>query len=145
MRKLWPIIVVVVVIVAVAAIALGNKDNKNAATPPPAPNPTSSSESTNNNNPSPAPPSSESSSAKSVSIANMNYSPADLTVKKGTTVTWTNNDDVAHTVTADSGNTFDSGNLDKGKTFNFTFNNAGTFAYHCTYHPNMHGKVTVTE
>jgi amicyanin len=144
MRKLWPLIVVIIVIVAVAAIALGNKDNKNAATPPAAPNPTSSKESTNSNQ-NPPTSNNEFSSAKSVSIVNMSYSPADITVKKGTTVTWTNNDTIAHTVTADSNNTFDSGNMDKGKTFSFTFNNAGTFAYHCTYHADMHGKVVVTE
>jgi plastocyanin len=149
MRKYWPFIVVIVVIVAVAALALGNKDNKNATTPPPAPTSStnsSSKESTNTNTATPAPtPNPEASSTSSVSIANMSYSPASLTLKKGTKVTWTNNDDVAHTVTADTGNAFDSGNMDKGKTFSFTFNTAGTFAYHCTYHPNMHGTVTVTE
>jgi amicyanin len=145
MKKYVPFILVIIVIVAIAAVALANKDNKTAA-PPPAPTPTSSSnESTNNTNPNPTPPSSDTSTISSISIVNMGYSPADISVKKGTKVTWTNNDDVAHTVTADSGNAFDSGNMDKGKTFSFTFNTAGTFAYHCTYHPNMHGKVTVAE
>jgi plastocyanin len=144
MKKYLPFIAVIAVIVAVAAIALANKDNKNAVTPPPAS--TNSTNSTSNemtnNNPSPSP---ESSTSNNVSIVNMDYSPASITVKKGTAVTWTNNDDVAHTVTADSGNAFDSGNMNKGKTFSHTFDTAGTFAYHCMYHSNMHGKVTVTE
>jgi plastocyanin len=145
MKKYVPFILVIVVIVAIAAVALANKDNK-TVTPPPAPTPTSSSNApANNTNPNPTPPSSEASATSSVSIVNMNYSPADISVKKGTKVTWTNNDDVAHTVTADSGNAFDSGNMDKGKTFSFTFNTTGTFAYHCIYHSNMHGKVTVTD
>jgi plastocyanin len=147
-KRYWPFIVVIVVIVAVAAIAIGNKNSKNATTPPPAPTPTSSNAATNNTNPTTASPSGSSSSTSEnnkVTIANMSYSPADITVKKGTSVTWTNNDSIAHTVTADSNNAFDSGNLGPGKTFSFTFNNVGTFAYHCTYHSDMHGKVTVTE
>jgi plastocyanin len=142
MRKLWPFIVVIVVIVAIAAIAVANKNDNNVTNPPPAPT-SSTNESTNkNSNPSPSP---EASSTNSVSIVNMDYSPTSITVKKGTAVTWTNNDDVTHTVTADSGNAFDSGNMDKGKTFSHTFDTVGTFAYHCMYHSNMHGKVTVTE
>jgi plastocyanin len=145
MKKYVPFILVIVVIVAIATVALANKDTKTAA-PPPAPAPTNSSnQSTNNPNPNPTPPSSESSTEKKVSIVNMDYSPADVTVKKGTKVTWTNNDDVAHTVTADSGNAFDSGNMNKSTSFSHTFDTVGTFAYHCTFHSNMHGKITVTE
>lgn len=79
-----------------------------------------------------------------VNIQNMAFSPASITVKKGTTVTWTNNDSVDHTVTAGN-NGFDSGLLSKGESFEFTFNTVGTFQYHCTVHPNMTGTVTVTE
>jgi plastocyanin len=57
-----------------------------------------------------------------VSISNFAFSPTDITVKAGTTVTWTNNDSVAHTVTeTDSQKGPDSGNLDPGKTFSFTY------------------------
>ena len=83
----------------------------------------------NNNNP------------NALSIANMSFGPSAITVKAGTTVTWTNNDNTAHTVTADD-NSFDSGNLNKGATFSHTFATAGTFHYHCTYHPMMTGTVT---
>jgi plastocyanin len=84
----------------------------------------------------------------SVSIVSMAFSPTTLTVAVGTTVTWTNNDSAAHTVTSDTG-LFDSGNLSaagsgsSGGSFSFTFNNAGTFNYHCTYHSMMVAKVIV--
>ena len=82
------------------------------------------------------------SSGNSVSIKGFAFSPASLTVSTGTTVTWTNNDSVTHTVTSDTG-AFSSGNLDPGQTFSFTFSQAGTFAYHCSIHTSMHGTVTV--
>jgi len=64
-------------------------------------------------------------------------------VKAGTTVTWTNRDDDAHTVTSVA-NTFRSPGLDTGETFSYTFTRAGTFEYFCTLHPLMTGKVVVT-
>jgi len=77
-----------------------------------------------------------------VSIENMAFAPANLTVAIGTTVTWTNNDSVAHTVTSDTG-IFDSKNMAKGSTFSYTFDEKGTFSYHCAIHPGMKGTVTV--
>ncbi len=82
------------------------------------------------------------SAGASVDIKNFAYVPASITIKVGETVTWTNSDSVTHTVTGDNGE-FDSGNLDSGKTFSFTFQTAGTFTYHCTIHPNMKGTVIV--
>ena len=58
------------------------------------------------------------------------------------TITWTNNDSAPHTVTADDGS-FTSGNIAPGATFNFTFTTAGTYKYHCVYHPWMTGTVIV--
>jgi predicted lipoprotein with Yx(FWY)xxD motif len=78
-----------------------------------------------------------------VTIKGFAFDPPQLTVAVGTTVTWTNQDGVAHTVTADKGE-FDSGNLDSGKTFSFTFSKAGTFSYHCTIHPQMKATIVVT-
>ena len=66
-----------------------------------------------------------------------------LTVKAGTTVTWTNRDDDAHTVTSVA-NPFRSPGLDTGETFSYTFTRAGTFEYFCSLHPLMTGKVVVT-
>ncbi len=78
----------------------------------------------------------------SVSISGFAFSPASLTAKQNTKVTWTNNDSVTHTVTSDTG-LFDSGNIPAGGTYNYTFSTAGTYAYHCTIHPNMKGTVMV--
>lgn len=77
-----------------------------------------------------------------ISIQNFAYSQPTFTVKKGTSVTWQNEDTVAHTVTADDGS-FDSGLLEKGKSFSHTFNTVGTFDYHCTPHPQMTAKIVV--
>ena len=77
-----------------------------------------------------------------VTISNLAFSPLSLTVAVGTTVTWTNKDSVAHTVTSDSG-VFNSGNLANGATFSNTFNTAGTFAYHCSIDTNMTGTIIV--
>ena len=83
--------------------------------------------------------------ASTVVIKNFAFSPASLTVKKGTKVTWMNNDAATHTVTAtDNGNTFSSGSIAPGGgTFSFTFNTAGDFNYQCTIHPQMVASVHV--
>jgi plastocyanin len=88
------------------------------------------------------PPSGTPGQSAAVTIENIAYSPANITVSVGTTVTWTNKDPVIHTVTSDTG-LFDSGDISQGNTFNYTFNDKGTFAYHCTIHATMHGTVTV--
>ncbi|HSX05799.1 MAG TPA: cupredoxin domain-containing protein [Candidatus Saccharimonadales bacterium] len=85
----------------------------------------------------------------SVTIQDFAFSPAHITVKKGTTVIWTNRDSTAHTVTQDSSSTggpkLDSQDLVQGDLYEATFTTAGTFTYHCSIHPNMTGTVTVTE
>jgi plastocyanin len=70
------------------------------------------------------------------------FSPNPVVVAVGGTVTWTNNDTVAHTSTADGG-TWNSGTIGVGGTFSRTFSTTGTFAYHCAIHPGMIGTVTV--
>lgn len=80
---------------------------------------------------------------QSVSIANFAFSPASVNVNVGDTVTWTNQDSSAHTVTSDTPGVFGSGQLAQGQTFQFTFSQAGTFAYHCAIHPTMTGTVVV--
>ena len=79
----------------------------------------------------------------SVDIRDSTFVPGTVGISKGTTVTWTNDDGFPHTVT--SSGAFDSGNIGPGKTYSYTFNQAGTFEYSCTNHPSMlHGKVIVT-
>ncbi len=77
-----------------------------------------------------------------VSINNFAFMPASVTVTAGSTVTWTNNQSVTHTVTADDGS-FDAGRLSPGQMFSMTFSAAGTIAYHCNIHPFMHGMIVV--
>lgn len=77
-----------------------------------------------------------------VKITNFTFSPAALTVAVGAKVTWTNEDDIPHTVTATT-QAFKSGALDTDDTFSFTFTTPGTYQYFCTLHPHMTGTVVV--
>jgi plastocyanin len=81
-------------------------------------------------------------SPNTVTMASMSFNPPTLTVAKGTSVTWQNNDGVAHTSTSDAG-VWDSGNISQGSSKSVTFNTAGTFSYHCTIHPMMVGTIVV--
>lgn len=80
--------------------------------------------------------------ADAVSIKNFAFAPDTITVKVGTTVTWTNNDQDAHTVTA-MDHTFASPALNPGDSFHFTFSKPGNYAYLCTIHPFMTATVVV--
>lgn len=77
-----------------------------------------------------------------VEIEDFAYVSAAITIKVGTTVTWTNKDSVRHTVSSDTG-LFESGLFGKGESFSHTFTEAGTFTYHCAPHPYMKGTVIV--
>src|SRR5579871_2255207 len=70
------------------------------------------------------------------------YNPNPITVSRGGTVMWVNNDSISHTSTSDT-NVWNSGTIAPGASFSMTFPTAGTFPYHCTIHPNMVGTVTV--
>lgn len=85
--------------------------------------------------------------ANKVTITGYAYQPASIEVKVGTTVTWTNQDTVEHTVTTEDGApaSFDSGLFGKGESFSYTFKEPGQYDYLCTPHPYMKGTVTVTE
>lgn len=78
----------------------------------------------------------------SVEIKDFSYSPQTITVKVGDSVTWTNKDVAGHSATADDGS-FDTGVLAQGESGVVTFDTAGTFAYHCTPHPNITGTAIV--
>ncbi len=82
-------------------------------------------------------------SSVTVSIKNFAFNPQTLTVKKGTKVTWVNDDTAAHTVTSDSGSLLNSSTLSPGQSFSFTFENIGTENYHCNIHRMMKAAVII--
>jgi plastocyanin len=79
-----------------------------------------------------------------VSITKKDFVPGTMTVKAGTTVTWTNSSSAAQSVTSDTAGLFDSGSINSGATYTFTFTKAGTFPYHSTNTPTLTGTILVT-
>ncbi len=79
-------------------------------------------------------------SGNSVNIQNLAFNPTSLTIRKGTTVIWLNNDSVPHQIKSTK---FNSSKLNEGQRYSFTFNEVGTFEYSCAVHPSMVGKITV--
>lgn len=77
-------------------------------------------------------------------MKNVNYLQSRMQITVGTTVVWTNNDPLQHTVTAVD-RSFNSGLINPGKTYRHTFNKAGTYRYFCTPHPFMKGTIVVRE
>lgn len=126
----------VIIIALVVAVGASKKTGQTNSDQPASNHPTSSGASTT-----PA-------SSDAVNIQNYAFGPASMTVKKGTSVTWTNMDTARHDITVDDGTPAGgpaSELLAKGQMYSFTFNTVGTFKYHCSPHPYMHGSVTVTE
>lgn len=78
-----------------------------------------------------------------VKIDNFTFAPGTITVTKGTTVKWTNHDDIPHTVVSDDKTTFKSKALDTDDKFSYTFDKPGTYSYFCSIHPKMTAKVVV--
>ena len=77
-----------------------------------------------------------------IKIDNFSFSPATITVPVGTTVRWTNHDDIPHTVVSED-KVFKSRVLDSDGDFTYTFTKPGTYSYFCSIHPKMVGKVVV--
>jgi plastocyanin len=78
-----------------------------------------------------------------VNIDNFSFTPATLTVPVGAKVTWTNKDDVPHTVVSTNNAFHHSPALDTDESFSYAFDKAGTYEYYCSVHPKMVGKVVV--
>ncbi len=76
-----------------------------------------------------------------VNIQGNQFSPVEITIKKGDSITWTNKDSVGHTIVS---TTFQSTMLETGQSFTQAFSTVGTYEYHCSVHPSMVGKVIVT-
>lgn len=111
------------------AIACGGSDSSSSTSPSPTPTPG-------------GPSSSVAIPVGAASLGNRAYTPDDLNVAVGTTVTWMNTDSISHTSTSDA-NGWNSGIVAPGGQFSFAFQTAGTFPYHCTIHPGMVGTVVV--
>jgi len=77
-----------------------------------------------------------------IEMRNFAYSPANVQIHVGTTLTWVNHDDAPHTITFEQDG-ITSGMLAQNAQFHYTFNQIGTYTYHCTVHPEMLGKITV--
>lgn len=107
---------------------------KKGSSPSPYSNPSSSQTNTTTNQ--------TTASKNEIAISNFTFSPASLTVKVGDSVTWTNQDSMGHSVTADD-SSFDTGVFTNGESKTVTFSKAGTYTYHCSVHPNMHGTIVV--
>ncbi len=131
------LIILAVVIIGVGAFLIVQNNNSSDETSSTNNGSSSQSSTTSNQN--------DQENQNEVSISDMTFSPDKITVKKGTKVTWTNNDDTTHTVTSDSGKTLDSGSLDRGESYTVSFDTAGTYPYHCSFHSSMTGTVTVTD
>jgi plastocyanin len=78
-----------------------------------------------------------------IKMQNIQFSPPSVQVKVGQTIKWTNDDSVAHNVTAKAGASFASSNFSQGGTYTFKATKAGTIAYVCTIHPGMAGTIVV--
>jgi plastocyanin len=80
--------------------------------------------------------------ATKIVVKDFMFNPTPLTVKAGSTVTWTNMDDEPHTAVSDTG-VFKSGGMDTNESFSFKFDKPGTYHYTCTIHPRMVGTIVV--
>ncbi len=107
-------------------LSCGDSSNNYGTNPPP---------------PAPPPPPLHSSHFHAASIRNFAFSPSSMAISSGDTVVWTNNDSAPHTVTSDTGSEL-NGQLSPGRTYQHIFMTAGSYPYHCTIHPSMHGSVT---
>jgi plastocyanin len=87
-------------------------------------------------------PSDDPANNAAVKIDNFSFGPATITIPAGTTVIWTNNDDVPHVVASDD-KVFKSKALDTDDRFSFTFTKPGTYNYYCAIHPKMTARIVV--
>ncbi|MGH7157418.1 MAG: cupredoxin domain-containing protein [Candidatus Saccharimonadales bacterium] len=131
MRRTGWLIVLIVILIAAAAIALATH---NSNSPQPATNSQGSSSSSSNQ---PA--------SGVINIRDMMFTPSQITVAKGGTVTWTNNGTTTHEVVDDLSNVGgpDSGTISPGGTYSFMFNRTGSFQYHDPSHTSMRGTIVV--
>jgi plastocyanin len=135
MKKFLILVLALVIIIGVV-LAVTKKSNNNNSQP----NYNQNSSSQSN-----AQPNNSSSSNGAIDIKNMMFTPSQISIQKGGTVTWTNHDTTTHTVIDDlsSADGPHSGDIPPGGTYSFTFNKTGSFQYHCNIHPSMRGTIVV--
>lgn len=144
-KKVLGLIITVVVVLVIGGLLLVSGDDDNQATAPSDQSSTESSEIHSDGG------ALEDEAGvvetETVNIQDSAYTPANIKVKKGTTVTWTNQDSIRHDIVPDEENdNFKASELlGQGESYSFTFNEAGTYTYHCSPHPFMKGSVEVTE
>lgn len=128
-------IIIVIIVIAAVILALTHKSN-NSQTSTYNSSKTNSQAGTN---------SGSQPMAATINIRNMMFTPSQITVAKGGTVTWTNNDTTTHTVIDDLSNVGgpSSGDIAPGATYSFKFEKTGSFQYHCRIHPSMRGTIVV--
>jgi plastocyanin len=124
--------ILVVLALVTTAAACGSSGSSQPTSPSPTPSPA----------PAGGPATSISIPVGAETLGNRAFVPANLNIDTGTTVTWTNSDRESHTSTSDVAG-WNSGTISPGRQFSFTFQTAGTFAYHCAIHPGMTGTVVV--
>ena len=110
----------------------------------PASTPVSPGPNNNGSNSAPnSPDTSQSTVAGTIYIKDKIFAPPQISIPKGSAVSWVNNDNIEHTVTIDQGNGPRSGNIAPGVTYSYTFETAGSFQYHCDIHRSMRGTIVV--
>lgn len=129
----WITAIIIVILIAIGVV-VGVSYNSNTHN-----NQTSSSTNQNNSNANQNVP------GGTVNIRDMMFTPSQITVQKGGTVTWTNNDSVAHTVVDDLSDVGgpNSGDIAPGQAYSFTFTKTGSFQYHDRLHTSMRGTIVV--
>ncbi len=135
-KRMMPLVVSVFLLVGAGC---ASTTSVSAPAPAQAPSPTPSQAPAPSPTPAPAP---APTSQNTISITGFAFAAKSLTVAVGTTVVWTNQDPMGHTVTADDGS-FDSGTIASGATYSHAFAKAGVYTYHCAFHPSMLGTVIV--
>ena len=147
-RYYW-LAVAICLMVLLAACGGGNTSNTSPTSTPttiantPDAPPISTSSATPTPRPTPAPGLTQIVLIITDSNGSFSFSPANLTIRVGTTVIWKNMSSAPHTITSDDGQTFDSGTIPPGGTFQFKFTTAGSFPYHCNYHPYMRATISL--
>ena len=130
---------VVVAVALLGAAACGSSNSSNT---------TASPSTTTPSTPTPTTPSTGSTTTVSIPVGAAGltttaFAPNPVNIKFGDSLNFVNNDSIAHTATANNGSTFNSGTIAPGGSFKATFSTAGSFAYHCAFHPGMVGTVNV--